>query len=57
MWTGLFAALGLTVGAMFALRVYMAVGAGYKAKVLGTAWFVSGRHLDPDRAEQVSAES
>ena len=57
MWTGLFAVLGLAVGAMFALRVYMAVGAGYKAKVLGTAWFVSGRHLDPDRAEQVSAES
>ena len=56
-WTGLLAILGLAGWALYKLRVYLAIGAGYKAKVLGTAWFVSNRRLDPARAEQVSAES
>jgi CubicO group peptidase (beta-lactamase class C family) len=57
LWTGLIAVVGLAGWALFRLRVYLAIGAGYKAKVLGTAWFVSGRRLDPARAEQVTAES
>jgi len=56
-WTGLLAVLGLAGWGLFQLRVYLSIGAGYKAKVLGTAWFVSGRRLDPARAEQVSADS
>jgi hypothetical protein len=57
LWTGLIAIAGLAGWTLFKLRVYLAIGAGYKAKILGTAWFVSGRRLDPARAEQVSAES
>lgn len=46
------AALGAAV-----LRLFMVVGAGYKAKVLCTGTFVSGRTMDPASDEQVSAES
>ena len=33
----------------------LGVGAAYKAKILCSAIFVSGRDIDPDRAEEVSA--
>jgi CubicO group peptidase (beta-lactamase class C family) len=56
-WIGIGAILGLAGWALFKLRVYLTIGAGYKAKVLATAWFVSGRRLDPAHGEQVSAES
>jgi CubicO group peptidase (beta-lactamase class C family) len=42
---------------LFQLRVYFTVGGGYKAKVLCTAIFGSLRDLDPQRAEQVYADS
>jgi CubicO group peptidase (beta-lactamase class C family) len=42
---------------LYQLRVYFSVGAGYKAKVLCTGIFGSGRHLDPARADQVHADS
>ena len=35
----------------------LGVGAAYKAKILCSAIFVSGRDIDPDRAEEVSAEA
>lgn len=39
------------------LRLFAIVGAGYKAKVLCTATFVSGRTMDPATDDQISAES
>ena len=39
------------------LRVYLDVGAGYKAKALCTAVFGSGRDLDPQRAAQIHDDS
>jgi CubicO group peptidase (beta-lactamase class C family) len=56
-WIAGLVIVGLLGWGLYQLRVYLAVGAGYKAKVLCTAWFVSGRRLDPVRAEQVAADS
>jgi CubicO group peptidase (beta-lactamase class C family) len=39
------------------LRVVADVACGYKAKVLCTAIFASGRDLDPRRADEISADS
>ena len=39
------------------LRRVIAVGAAYKAKVLCTAIFASGRDIDPQHADDVSADS
>jgi CubicO group peptidase (beta-lactamase class C family) len=51
------AAAGVAAWGLFQLRTYLAVGAGYKAKVLCTGIFGSGRALDPQHADQVSADS
>lgn len=50
---GVVAAVLLAAWWLFKLRVYLDVGAGYKAKALCTAVFGSGRDLDPQRAPQV----
>ena len=48
---------GLLAWALWQLRVYFPIGAGYKAKVLCTALFGSRREVDPDRWEQINADS
>jgi CubicO group peptidase (beta-lactamase class C family) len=58
LWTVL--ALVLARGGAWALtRLWeaIAVGPGYKAKVLCSAIFASGREIDPRRAEEISADS
>jgi len=50
-------AAGVLVGALLTLRLYCAIAAGYKAKVLCSSVFGSGRVLDPQRADQISADS
>ncbi len=47
----------LAAWGLFKLRVYLDVGAGYKAKALCTAVFGSGRSLDPQRAPQIHDDS
>lgn len=54
---GAVAAALVAAWGLFKLRVYLDVGAGYKAKALGTALFGSGRTLDPQRAPQVHDDS
>lgn len=54
-WLGGIAALGAVLLAI--VRLFLLVGAGYKAKVLCTGTFVSGRTMDPASDDQVSAES
>jgi CubicO group peptidase (beta-lactamase class C family) len=54
---GVVLALGLFAWGVYQLRVYLAVGAGYKAKVLCTALFGSRRALDRQLTEQISADS
>lgn len=54
MWLALTAAVAW---ALWQLRVYVAVGAGYKAKVLCTALFGSQRDVDPVRWDQIRADS
>jgi len=44
-------------GALISLRVIADVACGYKAKVLCTAIFGSGRDLDPQHADEISADS
>ncbi len=51
------AAALLVAWGLFKLRVYLDVGAGYKAKALCTAVFGSGRTLDPQLAPQVHDDS
>jgi CubicO group peptidase (beta-lactamase class C family) len=45
------------VWAVRRLRVVAAVGAGYKAKILCTAVFACRREMDPQRADEVFADS
>ena len=47
----------VAVWGLFKLRVYLDVGAGYKAKALCTALFGGGRDLDPQRAPQIHDDS
>ncbi|MCX5790523.1 MAG: serine hydrolase [Elusimicrobia bacterium] len=49
----------LVVAAEVAGRLWrtLGVGSAYKAKILCSAIFVSGRDIDPDRADEVSAEA
>lgn len=56
-WGGLVVVLGVAAWASVQLRSLLIIGAGYKAKVLCTAHFGSGRALDARRADQVSADS
>src|SRR3954471_16962286 len=50
-------AVALAAWALFQLRMFLVVGAGYKAKVLCSNIFGSGRDLHPSRAAQISADS
>ena len=50
---GVVAAVLLAAWGLFKLRVYLDVGAGYKAKALCSGVFGSGRDLDPQRAPQI----
>ena len=43
--------------ALFNLRTVVDVACGYKSKVLCTAIFASGRPLDPQRADEIAADS
>jgi CubicO group peptidase (beta-lactamase class C family) len=52
-----FAGLGAAVWALFNLRTVADVACGYKSKVLCTAIFASGRPLDPQRADEIAADS
>lgn len=54
---GALLAVLLAAWGLFKLRVYLDVGAGYKAKALATALFGSGRDLDPQRAPQIHDDS
>ena len=56
-WGGLSVVVGAAAWAAIQIRSSLIVGAGYKAKVLCTAYFGSGRALDPVRADQISADS
>ena len=56
-WGGLFVIAGAAAWAARQLRSLLVIGAGYKAKVLCTAHFGSGRALDPHSADQVAADS
>ncbi len=56
-WSGAALAALLAIWGLFKLRVYLDVGAGYKAKALATAFFGSGRALDPQRAPQIHDDS
>lgn len=47
----------LAAWGLFKLRVYLDVGAGYKAKALCSAVFGSGRTLDPQWAPQIHDDS
>jgi len=49
--------LGAAVWALFKLRTIVDVACGYKSKVLCTAIFASGRSLDPQRADEIAADS
>ncbi len=53
----LLASAALAAFGVFRFRRIAAVGAAYKAKVLCSALFVSGRALDLERADEVSAEA
>jgi CubicO group peptidase (beta-lactamase class C family) len=53
---GFAVALGLLAWGVFQLRVYVAAGAGYRAKVLCTGIFGSGRPFDRQLASQISAD-
>ena len=54
---GLIAGLGAAALAIFKLRTVVDVACGYKSKVLCTAIFASGRPLDPQRADEIAADS
>ena len=54
---GLAGALGLLAWSLFQLRAYVAAGAGYRAKVLCTGIFGSGRPFDLHLSQQISADS
>jgi CubicO group peptidase (beta-lactamase class C family) len=54
---GVLGVLGATALALFKLRAVVDVACGYKSKVLCTAIFASGRELDPQRAEEIAADS
>ncbi len=56
-WGGLIVVMAAVAWSAVQLRSFLAVGAGYKAKILCTAHFGSRRALDPATAEQVSADS
>jgi CubicO group peptidase (beta-lactamase class C family) len=43
--------------ALFKLRAVVDVACGYKAKVLCTAIFASGRSMDPQHADEIAADS
>ena len=49
--------LGAAAWALFKLRTVVDVACGYKSKVLCTAIFASGRPLDPQRADEIAADS
>ena len=51
------AGLGVVIGALLRLRTVVDVACGYKSKVLCTAIFASGRPLDPQRADEIAADS
>jgi CubicO group peptidase (beta-lactamase class C family) len=59
MWTWPVAATAIAalLALISRLRVIALVGAGYKAKVLCTARFASGREMDPHAADEVFADS
>jgi hypothetical protein len=56
-WSVAAAGILLLAAAIFQLRVIVDVACGYKAKVLCTAIFASGRDLDPQHADEISADS
>ena len=51
------AGLGVVIGALSKLRTVVDVACGYKSKVLCTAIFASGRPLDPQRSDEIAADS
>lgn len=49
--------IGAAIWALFTLRTVVDVACGYKSKVLCTAFFASRRALDPQRADEIAADS
>jgi CubicO group peptidase (beta-lactamase class C family) len=49
--------VGAAAWALFKLRTVVDVACGYTSKVLCTAIFASGRSLDPQRADEIAADS
>ena len=56
-WIALTAAIALLGWAVLRLRAALAIAAGYKAKVLCTGVFGSGRTMDPQRDDQIFADA
>ncbi len=56
-WIALVSGAGVAVWAVRQLRVIPMIGSGYKAKVLCTAIFASGRAMDLQTADEISADS
>jgi CubicO group peptidase (beta-lactamase class C family) len=56
-WLALVLGSGAIAWATRRLAVIPVIGGGYKAKVLCTAIFASGRAMDPQHADEVSADS
>src|SRR5258705_13057705 len=56
-WSALCLTTGAAVWVVVRCRQIAAVGSAYKAKVLCTAIFCSGRAIDPQRADEVSADT
>ena len=54
---GVLGVVGTAAWALFRLRTVVDVACGYKSKVLCTAFFASGRPIDPQRADEIAADS
>jgi CubicO group peptidase (beta-lactamase class C family) len=54
---GVLGGFGIAAWALLKLRTVVDVACGYKSKVLCTAIFASGRSLDPQRADEIAADS
>lgn len=56
-WSALVIAVVVLVWGLLRLPAALAIAAGYKAKVLATAVFGSGRTMDPRHDDQISADA
>ena len=57
LWSTVLATLAITAWALIRLSRMAAIGSSYRSKVLASLMFGTNRALDPDRAEEVTADS